>query len=91
MSDETWKAIKEAVSMAMSADCECDGALAECVPCRRWSEVQQAIPGLEMMEQERDEARTEAEAFRRHRRGERVGWNYRVMFQPFSFPWENEK
>ena len=43
MSDETWKAIKEAVSMAMSADCECDGGLAECVPCRRWSEVQAAM------------------------------------------------
>jgi hypothetical protein len=43
MSKEVWDKIKEAVSMAKSSDCECDGAPAECVPCRRWSEVQAAM------------------------------------------------
>ena len=42
-SSEVWDKIKEAVSMAMSADCECDGGPAECVPCRGWSEVQAAM------------------------------------------------
>lgn len=43
MSKEVWDKIKEAVSMARSSDCECDGGPAECAPCRRWSEVQAAM------------------------------------------------
>lgn len=85
--DETWKAIKKAVVIALSEDCMCSGRRWACVPCRRWRQVQQAIPGLEMMEQERDEARKVAEECRH----EASAWAPPALVPWEVLPWENEE